>query len=330
MSPPRPDMAVIVPAHQAAADIGPCLDAILAAGFAREDITVVDDGSRDATGDVARGRGVRVVRNDTPLRPARARNVGVAATRSETIVFVDADVLIAPGARARIAGFLMAHPDHVAIFGSYDAAPPKEQRDVSRYRNLLHHYVHQQSDPEAGTFWTGFGAVRRDAFEAAGGLDPAWEDIEDVELGLRLKAAGGRIRLDRDLLCKHLKNWTLPGMMRTDRRGRAVPWTRLLAAGRTGVGDLNLSAGRRVSALLVAAFPFALLLWPLWSGAAWLAALLVAGFLALNASFLMFLARTDGPVLTLKAVGYHALHQGAALAGYAQVQLVDRLRPSAR
>ncbi len=323
-----PSLCVVVPAHQAEADIGACVDAIAAAGFGLAEILVVDDGSRDATGQIARGRGVRVVRNETPLRPARARNAGVAETSSDIVVFVDADVLIAPGARDRILDFFARHPDHVAIFGSYDAHPPASQRAVSRYRNLLHHWVHQTSRPDAATFWTGFGAVRRAAFEAAGGLDPAWEDIEDVELGLRMSADGGRIRLDRELLCTHLKDWTIGGMMRTDRRGRAVPWTRLLGSGRTGTGDLNLTGPRRFSALLVAAFPLAVLTGIFWWPALLVALALVAGFVALNAAFLAFLARAGGIGLAVRAVFYHALHNAAALAGYAQVQLFERLRPA--
>ncbi len=315
-----PALCVVVPAHQAEGEIGACIDAILAAGFAAGEVTVVDDGSRDATGEIARARGVRVLRNEAPLRPARARNAGVAATGAELIVFVDADVLIAPGARARIISFFADRPDHVALFGSYDAAP-RAPRPVSRYRNLLHHWVHQTNDPEAQTFWTGFGAVRRAAYLAAGGLDPRWEDIEDVELGLRMTAAGGRIRLDRDLLCKHLKDWTLASMMRTDRLGRAVPWTRLMAAGRMRGGDLNTTLPRQVSAACVAGLAPAILLSLAWPPALWLAAALATGFTLVNLRFLMFLARVGGPLFALRSLGYHALHTLAALAGWIQARL---------
>ena len=34
---------------------------------------------------------------------------------------------------------------------------------MARFKNLTHHYVHQQGRPEAGTFWAGCGAVRRSA-----------------------------------------------------------------------------------------------------------------------------------------------------------------------
>ena len=84
---------------------------------------------------------------------------------------------------------------------------------VSQYRNLLHHFVHQEGNPEASTFWAGCGAVRRAAFDAVAGYDEARfrrPSIEDIELGYRLRRAGYRIRLDRDLQCTHLKRWRLP------------------------------------------------------------------------------------------------------------------------
>jgi glycosyltransferase involved in cell wall biosynthesis len=323
---PDPAVMVIVPAHQAAGEIGRCLDGLKAAGFPPEEILVVDDGSRDGTGDLARAAGVRVIRNDSPLRPARARNAGVAATRSDIVVFVDADVVVHPGARQRITDFFRSNPDHVALFGSYDD-DPSAPRPVSRYRNLLHHYVHQRSNAEAGTFWTGFGAVRRQAFDAVGGLDPAWENIEDVEFGLKLKERGWRIRLDRDLLSKHLKDWTLGSMFRTDWKGRAVPWTRLIRGGRTGLGDLNLSLASRLSAGLVAVFAVSVLLAPLAGVFGWVALAALGAFVVLNLRFLALLAARGGIGLALASVAFHALHQVAALLGFVQVTVVERFAP---
>jgi glycosyltransferase involved in cell wall biosynthesis len=308
-------VCVVVPAHQAADEIVACLEGIVGAGFDREDILVVDDGSRDGTGEKAAAFGVRVIRNERPLRPALARNRGVAETEGDIIVFVDADVVIHPGAADRITGVFAAEPGLVALFGSYDDAPARQTR-VSRYRNLLHHHVHQQSGGDATTFWTGFGAVRRDAFAAAGGFRPEWENIEDVDLG--------RIVLLPDLLCKHLKEWTLPGMFRTDLFGRAVPWTRLIASGRTGMGNLNLSLSHRVSAAMVPLFAAGIVLSVLAPAFLWLSAVALAVFLAANARFLALLGRKGGLSLLLAGIPLHAVHYVAGLLGYLKVRLTER------
>ena len=207
------EIAVIVPAHQAEKTLDACLTGILGAGFTAAAITVVDDGSCDGTERIARSHDVRVLTNPEPLRPARARNRGVEVVEADLLFFVDADVVLAPGARTRLEAHF-ADPGLTAVIGSYDDRPASGSV-VSDYRNLLHHWVHQTNPGSSETFWTGIGAVRRQAFLEAGGLDRAWENIEDVEFGLRLTQAGGRILLDPDLQGTHLKVWTPSSMVRT-------------------------------------------------------------------------------------------------------------------
>lgn len=322
----EPTIAVVTPAHRAEAEIGACVDALLSAGFAAGEIVVVDDGSPDRTGEIAARRGVRVVRNETAQRPAWARNRGVAEVDADIVVFVDADVVIKPGARARIRRHFSDDPGLSAVIGSYDAEP-SAPAVVSRYRNLLHHFVHQRSQTDAKTFWTGFGAVRRADFQRLGGLDRAWENIEDVEFGLRLTQDGGRILLDKDLQATHLKAWTLRSMFLTDLNGRAKPWTRLILRGRAGVGDLNTARAHRVSAAAVALTLAGVAAAPLAAEALWLAGAGALGFGAANAPFFRFLARRRGLRFAAMAAPYHAAHYLAALLGYVTVRFIEPRAP---
>lgn len=318
-------LIVVVPAHQAASTLERCLSALLGAGFIHSEVVVVDDGSTDDTSGVARSAGVRVLRHDTPRRPAAARNAGVRATDAPLVAFVDADVAVHPDMRARVLDRFAAEADLDALFGSYDTAPPAPAV-VSRYRNLLHAFVHRRAAAEAETFWTGLGAVRRERFDALGGFDPAWDHLEDVEFGLRLRAAGGRIRLDPEIQGTHLKAWTLRSMLRTDLWGRAVPWTRLLRSRAARTGSLNTAREHQVAAASVAALALSLPAIPLWPPAA-LVTLGAGGlFWAANARFFAFLARVGGPVFALRAAPYHAAHYGAALAGYLWVRIAERAR----
>ena len=61
---------------------------------------------------------------------------------------------------------------------------------------LLHHFTHQNGTFEAETFWTGLGAIRRSVFEQVDGFSDDPMLLEDVELGLSLRADGFRIALD--------------------------------------------------------------------------------------------------------------------------------------
>lgn len=303
-----------MPAHQASDTLERCLAALLDAGVPPGDIIVVDDGSRDGTGDIARRLGTRVIRNDPALRPARARNAGVAESTADIILFVDADVVPHKDAPQRLIE-AFRDPEITAVFGSYDTVP-EAPSIVSRYRNLLHYFTHQRADTDAHTFWTGLGAVRRVPFQKLGGFDPMWENIEDLEFGLRMRADGGKIRLDPAAQGTHLKDWTLASMFKTDLWGRAVPWTRLILADRMPGHVLNGSAGHRLSAACVILAILGLFLTPFVAASAWVILFAVLFFLVINWALLAELYRIGGISLAAGAVPYHAAHYVAALLGY--------------
>ncbi len=54
--------------------------------------------------------------------------------------------------------FVSEEPDLAAVFGSYDDEPAAPNF-LSQYKNLFHHFVHQQGSAEASTFWSGCGAI---------------------------------------------------------------------------------------------------------------------------------------------------------------------------
>jgi len=312
-------MATIIPARNAGTTLGPCLDALRAAGMDARSIIVVDDGSEDATAQIARDAGVNVIPTEGPLGAAAARNVGAAATEADLLLFVDADVAVHPDAIDRMRA-AFSPKEIVAVFGSYDDAPP-DVSVVSRYRNLLHHHVHQTAMAEAQTFWTGLGAVRRQAFEDVGGFDPAFDFLEDVELGLRLHDKGGLLRLDSAIQGKHLKRWTFASMMLTDLWGRAIPWLQLMRSGRMSPTLLNGGWSHRVSAASVAAGLFAPVFGMAWTPALLLLPVALAAFVVANFGFLRCLARVGGIGFAIRALPFHAAHYLAGLTGV----VIDRV-----
>jgi glycosyltransferase involved in cell wall biosynthesis len=244
-----PVLSVIVPVRDGAEFLPRCLAALRASRNARWpwELIVVDDASRDGSAAIAEALADRVVRLTTPVRPAAARNHGAAAARGRILVFVDADVCVHPAALEQMHDFLSDRPDISAVFGAYDVTPAAPGF-VSQYRNLLHHYVHHREAGETATFWTGLGAIRREAFERVGRFDERQQSLEDVELGYRLCAEGYRIVLRPEIQGTHLKRWTFGRMIVADVRDRGVPWTRLLLS-RRGVirrPTLNVRAGEQV------------------------------------------------------------------------------------
>lgn len=318
-----------MPVYNGGAGFVSCLDA-LAASVCDEpfEVVVVDDCSTDGSGDVARARGARVVRLGERSGPAAARNRGAADSRGGVLLFIDADVIVRRDTLARVLEFFRTHAGVAAVFGSYDDAPA-DAHAVSRYKNLLHHYVHQHSNEEAETFWAGCGAVRRAAFEEVGGFDErryARPSIEDIELGRRLRRRGHSIRLDKGLRVKHLKRWTLASLIGTDVLARAVPWSRLIFEGGEGVpDDLNLRTRDRAGALLagagvaLVAASAGLAFVSMTAAAAALACALaaLAVVLYLNRGLFRFFYRLHGATFAARAFLLHLLYflySGAAFA----------------
>jgi len=254
---------------------------------------------------------VLVVHEPAHIGPAAARNRGVARARGDVMVFVDADVELAPDTLARIRAAFETDPGLGAVFGSYDDRPAAPGI-VSAFRNLLHHHVHHASAGPAQTFWAGLGAVRRDAFLAVNGFDAArfaGPSMEDIDLGMRLAKTGARIVLDPAIQGTHLKSWTLRGMLRTDFWDRGVPWVRLLCARRTVPTSLNLGWRHRLSALATIGAPTAMVV-----GHLLLATLAVALLIVLNRSFYGLLLRRRGPFGAAAGVALHAVHHLTAAA----------------
>jgi glycosyltransferase involved in cell wall biosynthesis len=322
-------VSVIVPALNAERSLPAVLRAIRASDREIIEIIVSDDGSTDATARVAGDAGATVVRNaGSPEGPGAARNRAVKCARGDIVAFVDADVIVHPAALGRLVNEIAAADDIWAAFGSYDDSPPGNNL-AARYANLRHHFVHHNGRPEAGTFWAGIGAFRRERFIALGGFDGRFgpPSIEDVELGIRAKAAGGRIRLVPSAQGAHLKDWTIRQLWRTDILCRAMPWTRMVVRRKSIGNDLNLAGRERWSAVFAYLSLFTLLAIPFWSWAAagLLASLAVYGWL--NRGILRLMHRRGGVPLLLTGLGLHLAYHMYSSATFALVSIACALIP---
>jgi len=302
-------LTAIIPATDRPSTLARCLEALRAAEEGPDETIVVEEPA---------GSG-----------PAAARNRGAEQAVGDILVFVDADVEVHEDAIRRIRQRFGEDERLTALFGSYDDAPAATGV-VSGFRNLLHHHVHQSSPGPAVTFWSGLGAVRREAFLAAGGFDAErfpLPSIEDIELGMRLSAAGARIALDPSVQGTHLKRWAFSSMVATDFSQRGVPWMLLLLETGRPSAALNLGWRHRASAVASLAGLLAVAGRRPRAVAASTAALV-----ALNRSFYALLLRRRGPAEAALGVGLHAIHHltGVAAAVAAVGLSVTRAGPGKR
>ena len=315
---------VIVPAHNAAWCVVPCLSRLFSAGFERDEIIVVDDKSTDTTAALARQTGVTVVSQPLQHSAAAARNRGACGAEADILFFVDADVVVHSDVRERLLDFFRMHPGIDAVFGAYDDKPSCLSL-TSKYRNLLHHYVHCQGPERPSSFWTGCGAVRRTAFERLGGFDERQRMMEDVEFGMRLKQAGGVVALYSRLQGKHLKSWSILGMARADLFDRAIPWSRLMLFGPGLSKELNMNREHRLSAVLTVLITVGIACAPFAPMGLALTAASSGAFVAVNRDFLLLVRRCAGRRAALAAVPLHLVHYASAVAGFGWVFTTEYL-----
>jgi len=245
-------VSVVIPVYNAASHLQQCLESLGASTVPPLEYIVVDDGSTDDSPRIAARHGAKVLSTGGRLGPARARNIGAEAASGEIVFFLDADVCVSPDTISKIISEFTRDPELDTVIGSYDDSPAA-QNFLSQFRNLMHSYVHQHSNPKAVTFWSGCGAIRRQVFLDSGGFDanryqtPA---IEDIELGYRLVQANRKLALNADIQVKHLKRWNLRSMIETDFFHRAIPWSELTLRSGRMPNDLNLRVSQRISVVL--------------------------------------------------------------------------------
>jgi GT2 family glycosyltransferase len=305
------------------------LELLAATNGTSDSFLVVFDGDPPSPPDWLAGSRARLLATGRRSGPAVARNLAAANAVGDILLFVDADVELHRDAIERIRRHFESNPRLDAVFGSYDDRPAAPGL-VSQFRNLLHHHTHTSHAGSASTFWAGCGAMRRSSFEAIGGFDGRYTrpSIEDIELGMRLAAAGGQLLLDPGILCTHHKHWSLRSMVITDIRQRALPWSRLLRSRPHPPVGLNLTLAGRCSGALTLLLLACLLSLPWLRQAGWVALACMVALLLLNQRFYRFCLRVRGPVFLLGSIPLHFLYFLYSTLTYGLVAVTGWWEPS--
>lgn len=200
----EPRVTVVVPARNAARTIGACLSALGRQRYpaGRFEVLVVDDGSRDGTGEVAARRGVRLLRING-RGPAAARNAGARAASGDLVLFTDADCQPDPDWVPRmVAPF--EDPAVVATKGVYRT---EQTTLIARFVQAEYEekYRRMAGFPTIDFVDTYAAAYRRDVFLQAGGFDERYTQAanEDLDLSYRLAELGYRMVFVADAVVVH-------------------------------------------------------------------------------------------------------------------------------
>ncbi len=202
-----PSLTILATAKDEAPRVEQAARSLLAQAYPGKTLLIVDDRSTDGTGAVLdrlarEHRRLRVVRVDSLpegwIGKCNALARGAGATDSEWILFVDADVTLAPDAARRAVSLAVRQGwDHIAVGPNMELQSLGEAIFVAAFMVVFNATQRPwlASDPRRKNA-IGIGAfnlVRREAYRRAGGHGAIrYELLDDMALGKILKETGAR------------------------------------------------------------------------------------------------------------------------------------------
>jgi cellulose synthase/poly-beta-1,6-N-acetylglucosamine synthase-like glycosyltransferase len=308
---------VIVPLRDAAAMLPGCLETINAQTWPPGRIHLVVGPSRDSTSALARSawsRDPRVLLSENPAGDrGSALNIALDLLDPETdaVAMVDAQSRLAPDYLERSASVLQStgaavvggpmRPEGMTPLGRAIAAALRSRTGVG---DSMFHFDDVAADVDS----VYLGVYRRSVLDAVGRYDPDLLRTEDDDMNARIRAAGGRIRLDPSIRSTYLGRQTLGGLFRQF-HGYGY-WKVALAAKRPDAIRVRHVVPAAFVAVLVVAAVVSIAAWPpAFPGIAllYLGVLLVAG-----------VSRSEVPVVSrlLFPVAVAAMHLGYGIGSW--------------
>lgn len=211
-----PRFSVVVCSHNGARTLGESCHRLRDLDYPNYEVIVVDDGSTDATADIARSHGCRVISTENRGLSA-ARNTGMAAATGEIVAYLDDDAYPDRHWLTYLAE-LYRSDDYVGV-GGPNIAPDGDGTIAACVARAPGNPVHVLlSDREAEHIPGCNCSFRKSALESVGGFDTRFRVAgDDVDLCWRLREARGTLGFSPSAVVWHHRRASLRTYWRQQR-----------------------------------------------------------------------------------------------------------------
>jgi GT2 family glycosyltransferase len=201
-----PSVTVYIPAYNVAQFLTRAIESLLAQTCGADEILVIDDGSQDATVEIARRYPqVRLVRHDANRGLGATRNTAVRTARNEFVASLDADCVAEPGWLAALVA-AMADPKVAGVGGKLTEGVQLNLADLWRRAHMPQEWG--DSFVRNPKFLFGCNSLfRKSLVLEAGGYDERMRtNGEDADLSARLRARGWDLLYTPAARATHLRH----------------------------------------------------------------------------------------------------------------------------
>lgn len=190
-------VTVVVPTFNGARYLREAIDSVLSQSHPEIECLVMDGGSKDGTTEILESYGDRIAWVSEPDRgQSDAIQKGFSRATGRLVGWLNADDLLMPDAIRKVCAAAEQHPDAVLFFGENDQMDASGQ-SIGTIRSVDVDYDIMRTargrTVQPGSFY------RRWAVAAAGGVDPSFYMVMDVDLWIRLLRHGRAIRIPENL-----------------------------------------------------------------------------------------------------------------------------------
>jgi GT2 family glycosyltransferase len=189
-------VSVVIPAFDAQATLGAAISSALWQTYTDLEVVVVDDGSRDATAEIAGAypEPVRVVSQENAGVSA-ARNRGISEARGELIAFCDADDVFLPGHLEALVETFDRNGGGLATSNCYWLFPNGIHPSRMRYKGRFPEPARQRLAILEQNFVSTMSLFPKTLVDEIGPFDPELAVAEDWDFWLRAIYSGHRVAL---------------------------------------------------------------------------------------------------------------------------------------